>query len=140
VLDEALAWAARSDRVKALDALTAHGARVDADVYQGSALMWAGATGRVAAIERLVALGADPDGRSRFGGPEHGVGTVPLHLAAQTGHLDAIKALLAAVADPTIRDDLYDGTPADWAGRGGNEAAAELLRAHASNESQPTSG
>jgi ankyrin repeat protein len=139
-LDEALAWAARSDRVEALDALVAHGARLEADVYQGSALMWAAATGRVAAIERLVALGADPDGRSTFGGPEHGVGTVPLHLAAQSGHLDAIKALLAAGADPTIRDALYDGTPADWAGHGGNEAAADLLRAHASNESHPTSG
>jgi ankyrin repeat protein len=140
VLDEAFAWAARSDRVEALDALLAHGARLDADVYQGSALMWAAATGRVAAIERLIALGADPNGRSRFGGPEHGVGTVPLHLAAQSGHVDAIAALLAAGADPTLRDELYDGTPADWAGHGGNDAAAELLRGHASNESHPTSG
>jgi ankyrin repeat protein len=138
-LDEALAWAARNDRVEALDALLAHGARLDADVYQGSALAWAAATGRVAAIERLLALGADPDGRSRFGGPGHGVGTVPLHLAAQSGHLDAIRTLLDAGADPTIRDELYDGTPADWAEHGGNEAAAELLRAHA-NERHPTSG
>ncbi len=130
-LDEALAWAARNDRVEALDALLAHGARLDADVYQGSALMWAAATGRVAAIQRLVALGADPDGRSRFGGPEHGVGTVALHLAAQSGHLDAVQALLDAGADPAIRDELYNGTPADWAAHGGNEAAADLLRAHA---------
>jgi ankyrin repeat protein len=140
VLDEALAWAARSDRVDALDALLAHGARLEADVYRGTALMWAAASGRAAAIRRLVALGADPDGRSTFGGPEHGVGTVPLHLAAQSGHLDAIEALLDAGADTTIRDELYGGTPADWAEHGCNEKAAELLRAHASNERHPTSG
>jgi ankyrin repeat protein len=140
VLDEALAWAARSDRVDALDGLLAHGARLEADVYRGTALMWAAASGRAAAIRRLVALGADPDGRSTFGGPEHGVGTVPLHLAAQSGHLDAIEALLDAGADTTIRDELYGGTPADWAEHGCNAEAAELLRAHASNERHPTSG
>jgi ankyrin repeat protein len=130
VLDEALAWAARSDRVDALDALIAHGARLEADVYRGSALMWAAASGRVAAIRRLIALGADPDGRSTFGGPEHGVGTVPLHLAAQSGHLEAIEALLDAGADSTVRDELYDGTPGDWAEHGGNADAAALLRGH----------
>jgi ankyrin repeat protein len=140
VLDEALAWAARSDRVDALDALVAHGARVDADVYRGTPLMWAAAKGRVAAIRRLVALGADPNGRSTFGGPEHGVGTVPLHLAAQSGHIDAIEALLGLGADPTVRDELYDGTPGDWAEHGCNPEAAALLRAHTSNERHPTSG
>jgi ankyrin repeat protein len=140
VLDEALAWAARSDRVDALDALVAHGARLEADVYRGTALMWAAASGRAAAIRRLVALGADPNGRSTFGGPEHGVGTVPLHLAAQSGHIAAIETLLALGADPTVRDELYDGTPADWAEHGCNAKAAELLRAHASNERHPTWG
>ena len=38
VLDEALAWAARSDRVDVLEPLVARGARPDADVYRGSAL------------------------------------------------------------------------------------------------------
>ena len=68
-LDEALAWAARNDRVDALEALVARGARLDADVYRGTALAWAAACGRTAAIARLLALGADPSGRATFGGP-----------------------------------------------------------------------
>ena len=77
VLDEALAWAARSDRVEVLEPLVARGARPDADVYRGSALMWAAASGRAAAVRRLLELGADPSGRSTFGGPTHGEGVTP---------------------------------------------------------------
>ena len=85
VRDEALTWAARNDRVEALDVLVGRGASAEADVYRGTALSWAAACGRVGAIRRLVALGADPSGRTTFGGPEHGEGTTPLHLAAQNG-------------------------------------------------------
>jgi ankyrin repeat protein len=127
VLDEALAWAARSDRADALGELVDRGAAVDADVYRGTALAWAAACGRVAAIERLVALGADPNQQASFGGPEHGVGVTALHLAAQSGDLPAIRALLEQGADRTIRDRLYGGTPADWAAHGGHEDARALL-------------
>jgi ankyrin repeat protein len=51
-----------------------------------------------------------------------------LHLAAQDGHLEAIEALLELGADPTVRDELYDGTAAGWAEHGGRHAARELLR------------
>lgn len=127
VLDEALAWAARSDRVKALDALVERGARLDADVYRGTALAWAAATGRAAAIKRLGQLGADPNGRSSFGGPDHGRALTPLHLAAQTGHLDALRALLALGADPSITDAIYASTPAGWAEHFGQRQALALL-------------
>jgi ankyrin repeat protein len=127
VRDEALAWAARSDRVQALDALVAHGARPDGEVYRGTALTWAAACGHPAAIRRLVALGADPSLRATFGGPQHGEGITALHLAAQGGHLDAIRALLELGADRSLKDGLYDGTPADWAEHGGHEAARALL-------------
>jgi ankyrin repeat protein len=127
VLDEALSWAARSDRVEALDALVARGAAPDGEVYRGTALAWAAACGRVAAIRRLVDLGADPSHRTTFGGPEHGEGVTALHLAAQNGALDAIRALLELGADPTIEDGLYHGTPAGWAEHGGHEAARALL-------------
>jgi hypothetical protein len=127
-LDEALAWAARSDRTDALDVLVARGARVDSDVYRGTALAWAAACGRTSAVERLIALGADPSGRGTFGGPGHGDGVTPLHLAAQDGRVDTIRVLLAGGADPTIRDGLYGGTPADWAGHFGHGAAADMLR------------
>jgi ankyrin repeat protein len=128
VRDEALTWAARNDRVEALDVLVGRGASAEADVYRGTALSWAAACGRVGAIRRLVALGADPSGRTTFGGPEHGEGTTPLHLAAQNGGLDAIEALLDLGADATLRDGLHDGTPAGWAEFGGQSAARDVLR------------
>jgi len=128
ILDEALSWAARNDRVEALDVLVACGASVDADVYRGTALAWAAACGRTRAILGLLALGADPNGRGTFGGPEHGDGTTPLHHAAEGGHLDAIRALLDSGADPTVRDALYDSTPAGWAEHFGREEARGLLQ------------
>ena len=127
-LDEALCWAARNDRPDALDLLVARGANLEADVYRGTALAWAAAQGRTAAVERLLALGADPTGAGSFGGESHGDGVTPLHLAAQDGHVGVIERLLAAGADPTVRERLYGGTPGDWAGHFGHEAAAALLR------------
>jgi ankyrin repeat protein len=126
-LDEALAWAARNDRLEALDVLVRRGARLEADVYRGTALAWAAATGRPRAVERLIALGADPSGRSTFGGPSHGKSVTPLHLAAQNGDLAVIDALLAGGADPTAKDGLYRGTPADWAANFGHTTARERL-------------
>lgn len=128
ILDEALSWAARNDRVEALDVLVARGASVDADVYRGTALAWAAACGRTRAILGLLALRADPNNRGTFGGPEHGDGTTPLHHAAEGGHLDAIRALLDSGADPTVRDALYDSTPAGWAEHFGREQARDLLQ------------
>jgi ankyrin repeat protein len=127
VLDEALAWAARNDRADALDVLVARGARVDADVYRGTALAWAAATGRTRAIERLLALGAAPSGRGTFGGPTHGEGVTALHLVAQNGDVAAIRALLAGGADPSVKESLFDATPGDWAAHFGHTEAAELL-------------
>ena len=127
VLDEALAWAARNDRLDALDLLVGRGARLEADVYRGTALAWAAATGRTNAVDRLVGLGADPTGRSTFGGPSHGDAITPLHLAAQHGDLAVIETLLAHGADPTVKENLYGGTPADWASEFGRTAARDRL-------------
>ena len=79
------------------------GADLDGDPYRGTALIWAGARGHVASIRRLIELGADPDRQATFGGPEHGQGVTALHIAAQSGKMKAVQALLAAGADPTIR-------------------------------------
>lgn len=128
VLDEALAWAARNDRVDALVTLVKSGANPDADVYRGTPLCWAAAVGRVAAIARLVELGADPTGRSTFGGPTHGRGLTPLHLAAQNGNVDAVTALLELGADPAPTDALYDSPPAGWAEHFGHPEVAALIR------------
>jgi ankyrin repeat protein len=118
ILDEALVWAAKADRVEAIDRLVELGAGVEADPYRGTPLSWAASNGRLAAIRRLVELGADPNGRTTFGGPTHGQGVFPLHLAAQAGQEDAVDLLLELGADPTLRDGLYDGDAAGWAAHG----------------------
>jgi len=127
ILDEALVWAAKSDRVEAIERLVALGANVDADPYRGTPLTWAACNGRVAAIRRLVELGADVNERGTFGGPDHGQGVTALHLAAQAGRSDAVETLLELGADPTIRDALHGGTPAGWARHGGHPELARRL-------------
>jgi ankyrin repeat protein len=126
--DEAVSWAARADAVEAITWLAGRGADVNADVYRGTPLAWAAAKGRVRAVRRLLELGAGVDVRGTFGGPGHGSGTTALHHAAEGGHVEVIEVLLAAGADPSIRDDLHGGTPAGWAEHSGQTAAAELLR------------
>ena len=128
VLDEALVWAAKADRVEALPLLVELGARVDADPYRGTPLTWAGANGRVASIRKLVELSADVNQRGTFGGPDHGEGVTALHLAAQGGRREAVEALLELGADPTIHDALHDSPPSGWAAFGGHVELAERLR------------
>ena len=127
ILDEALVWAAKSDRVEAIERLVELGADLDADPYRGTPLTWAAANGRVAAIRRLVDLGADVNARGTFGGPDHGQDVTALHLAAQSGRAESVEALLELGADPTARDALHDGTPAGWARHGRHPELARLL-------------
>lgn len=127
VLDEALVWAAKADRVEAIRLLVALGARVDADPYRGTALTWAAANGRVDALRALVELGADPNQRGTFGGPTHGEGVTAIHLAAQSGQRDAVRTLLELGADPLIRDTLHNGTAVGWARVGGHEELEDIL-------------
>jgi ankyrin repeat protein len=131
VLDEALVWAAKSDRVDALPVLVDLGARLDADPYRGTALTWAASKGRVEAIRRLLELGADPNARGTFGGPSHGEGVTALHPAAQGGRVETVRALLDGGADPTIRDLSHDSPAWGWAEYGGHRELAELLRSSA---------
>jgi ankyrin repeat protein len=127
VLDEALVWAAKSDRAQAISLLVELGARVDADPYRGTALTWAAANGRVGSIRVLVELGADVDQRGTFGGPSHGEGVTAIHLAAQSGQREAVAALLELGADPLIQDKLHGGNALGWARVGGHERLADIL-------------
>jgi ankyrin repeat protein len=131
VLDEALAYAARSGRLPVLDALVARGARLEADVYRGTPLIWAASTGRADAVRRLLTLGADPAGRGSYGGDTHGKDVTPLHLAAAGGHAEAVQVLLDAGADPAAVDGHGYGTPAGWASHAGHRDVADLIRRHA---------
>jgi ankyrin repeat protein len=127
VLDEALVWAAKSDRAEALPLLVQLGARVDADPYRGTALTWAAVNGRISSVRALVRLGADPNQRATFGGPDHGDGVTAIHLAAQAGRREAVTALLELGADPLIRDNLHGGTALGWARVGGHGHLADVL-------------
>ena len=126
ILDEALSWAARAGRDEAVALLVERGADVAADVYRGTALTWAAAVNRASTIALLASLGADVNQRAGFGGPDHGVGITALHIAAQSGSVDAVDALLALGADSTLRDGLHGGTAAGWAHHGGHPALAAL--------------
>jgi ankyrin repeat protein len=127
VLDEALVWAAKADRVEAVELLADLGGDVAADPYRGTPLTWASVNGGVATIRKLVELGADPNQRGTFGGPDHGEGVTALHLAAQGGRREAVEVLLELGADATVRDAAHGGDPAGWARFGGHPEIAALL-------------
>jgi hypothetical protein len=88
------------------------------------ALVRAGVLGRVAAVRALVSLGWDVNTHVNT----HESATA-LHEAAFRGHMDAVEALLALGADPTIRDARFNGTAAGWARHGGHPALAARLEA-----------
>jgi ankyrin repeat protein len=127
VIDEALVWAAKSNRLDAIRLLVELGARVDADPYRGTPLTWAAANGRVDAVRALVELGADPNQRGTFGGPSHGEGITAIQLAAQAGQREAVIVLLELGADPLILDELHGGSALGWARSGGNGDLEDIL-------------
>jgi ankyrin repeat protein len=127
VLNEALVWAAKADRVEALGALVERGADLDADPYRGTALLWAAANNRLAAAKWLLDHGAKI-GRATFGGPSHGEGVTPLHLAAQNDLAEMAQLLLDHGADVTIEEDNYHGTAKGWAEHFGSKRVLALLR------------
>ncbi|TDP98064.1 ankyrin repeat domain-containing protein [Labedaea rhizosphaerae] len=125
--DEALAWAARNGATQAMDWLVRHGARPNADVYRGTPLIWAACRARDEAVRWLLDHGADVNQRATFGGPQHGQGVTALHMAAESDHRSTVEILLAAGADRTLTDDLYNATPGGWAEFNGHPELAHLL-------------
>lgn len=128
VLDEALVWAAKADRVETMPLLVERGARIDADPYRGTPLIWAAANARVEAARWLLDRGADVNRRATFGGPTHGEGVTALHLAAQDGHRAVAELLVEHGADPSIEDELYHSTPVGWATHFGATDVASYLK------------
>ncbi|WP_409494695.1 ankyrin repeat domain-containing protein [Amycolatopsis sp. cmx-11-12] len=128
ILDEALSWAARNDRSSTVRTLVERGARVDADVYRGTALTWAAAQGKASVIGTLAELGASVNRQGTFGGLSHGEGVTALHLAVQGGHVAAVRALLAAGADVSLEDTLYSSSALGWAEHFEQEEILAVLR------------
>jgi GNAT superfamily N-acetyltransferase len=56
-------------------------------------------------------------------------GATPLHEAARRGDDELASLLLAAGADPRLRDLAFDSTPLDWARHFGQEQVVDLLSA-----------
>ncbi len=110
VLDEALVWACKSNRVGVLERLVRGGARLDADPYRGTPLIWAAARNRMDAAAWLLSRRANVNQKATFGGLTHGQGITALHIAAQNGHLAMVKLLVEGGADLSIEDDLYNAT------------------------------
>jgi ankyrin repeat protein len=127
ILDEALVWAAKSNRTNVMPRLVVLGARMNADPYRGTPLLWAAANGHREAASWLLDHGADVNQRATFGGPAHGEGVTALHLAAQSDHAEMVTLLLSRGADATIRDALYESTPAGWAEHEGARRALTAL-------------
>ena len=127
VLDEALSWAARNNQCESMAALVALGADVNANPFRGTPLLWACYSDKVEAAAWLLDHGADPDLRHDFGGENHGVDAVAMHLAAQYNCVGCLNLLLDRGADPTIVDGAHDGTPKVWAEFHHATEAVEIL-------------
>ncbi len=128
VLDEALTWASRNNQCASMARLVLLGANVNANPFRGTPLLWACYADKVEAAEWLLNHGADPDLRHGFGGEEHGVDAVAMHLAAQNNAIGCLGLLLDRGADWTIVDGLHGGTPLGWADFGCATEAVELLQ------------
>jgi ankyrin repeat protein len=128
VLDEALVWACKSNRVSVLERLVRGGARLDADPYRGTPLIWAAACNRTEAAAWLLDCGASVNRKGTFGGLTHGQGVTALHMAAQNGHMSMIKLLVERGADRSIKDDLYHGTAEGAAEHFGRVEVRDFLR------------
>jgi hypothetical protein len=89
------------------------------------ALALAAQYGRTEIIQLLLETGEDPNRFNPVGGHSH---STPLHQAAVNGHLEVVKLLVARGARIDIKDILWGGTPAGWAGYAGKHEVEKYIR------------
>ena len=128
---ESDAWLlAAVDDVDGLQALAERGADIltarrgglnPASGFGETPLHTAAALANLTTVSFLIAQGADVDVSS---GPQ---GDRPLHYAAKRNARDVVDALLAAGANPRLKDADHEATPADWARFAGHFALATYL-------------
>ncbi len=82
-------------------------------------------TSNVRAVQWLLSNGANPN--APFSGQRS---MTPLHLAAWEGSPEVVRTLLAAGADPHIRDSEHDSDVVQWAEFAGRGAIVRILREH----------
>lgn len=76
--------------------------------------------GRMEVARMLLACGADVDARGYFG-------ATTVSWTAAGGHDDLVEWLLAAGADPSLRDPRFGGDAASWAREFGHDALADRI-------------
>lgn len=96
------------------------------------ALALAAQFGHVEMVRSLLDAGEDPDRYNPLGAHSH---STPLHQAAGAGHEAVVHLLIERGAQLDLKDVLWQGTPADWAGHEGKTELAELLRKKAKEQS-----
>ena len=152
--NSAIHAAALHGEFEAVNALIARGARIDLPVAAALgriedarrllpdagpedrhlALTLASDFGHVEVVRLLLDAGEDPNRYNPVGGHSH---TTPLHQAAGAGHEEVVRLLVERGARLDMKDILWQGTPAEWAGHAGKTAIEAYLRAqHARSEKQ----
>lgn len=108
------------------------GARAESSDADGTtALYLASVEDRPGTVRLLLAAGADPN---RASGPE--AGDLPLCGAACGGHGEVVEALLAAGAEPDLREE-FGFTALRWAVGLGHARVAEILLSHGADPGLP---
>ena len=77
-------------------------------------------------VRNLLDAGEAPDRYNPLGFHSH---STPLHQAALAGHDELVRFLVERGASVAMKDIQWQGTPADWAERGGHTELAAYLRA-----------
>ncbi len=111
--------------VEIMELLLEHGADIQAESSLGNALHSAVRSGSVETLYKLIRLGSlDVNAANELSG------ATPLHVAAQHGSLDCIRALANAGADVNVKDTSMGRTPLHYAAQTGNLAAVSCLTEH----------
>ena len=134
--DTAEALARRGAPVETLPAAAGLGRLEDAErllpgagaAARHQALALAVQLGRADVVQLLLDAGEDPDRLNPEGFHAH---ATPLHQSVWNDHLEVVRLLVERGARLDIRDQIYRGTPLDWAEYGGKTAIAEWLRERA---------
>jgi uncharacterized protein len=129
----ALHWTALGNDLETMNVLLYAGATTEALTRVGAytALHLASSRGHAAAITRLLTAGGKA-------GAFTATGVQPLHLAAQAGNIEAVKALLDRGADINAKDKTHGRTPLVFAASQDRVDALKLLLARGADARQTT--
>jgi len=89
--------------------------------------------GHVEIVRMLLDAGEDPNRYNLVGGHSH---STPLHQAAAAGNQEMVRLLVERSARLDMKDVLWHGTPADWAGHEGKSQVEVYLRAEEARPAQ----